>query len=454
MKKITEREIAVGILSEILDKKGYNNIVLRRTLEKNADLTRSQRAFITMTINGVIRNLIYIDYVLNSFSKTPTGKMDTFILNDLRSAVFQLLFLSGAPDFAVCNEAVNMTKTNGYARLSGFVNGILRSILRNKDNIALPDKEKNPVEYLSVKYSYPEWMIDNFTGLFGITETVKMLEANMLPPSISVCANTLKTTPALLKAELEGEGVVVGETRILKQITTVTGTSDMTGLGTFKNGLFHVIDESSALAVKALDPTPGSVVLDLCSAPGGKAVLMSQLMQNTGKITACDIHGHKAELIKQTAERLGCDNIETVISDATVINEKYIGAADFVLVDAPCSGLGLVGKKPDIKYTKAKGDIAALAKLQREILETAANYVKPGGVLLYSTCTLTAEENRGNAEWFLEKFGFEKCELDEFAAEHELPEQAVAGGFITILPHYFGTDGFFISKFKKRRVNN
>lgn len=451
MEKANEREIAVYALIDITVDGGYNNVVLRKTLNRNDGLTQVQKAFITELTNGVLRNIIFIDYIINQFSNTKTTKMKPLILNILRISVYQIKWMDKTPSFAVCNEAVNLAKKKGFVNLSGFVNGVLRNIVRNLDNIKLPDMANEPVKYLSVIYSYPEWMVEKFIRYFDgdLDITEKMFIANSNPPKLTICVNTLKMGMEALESKLEREGVKVKEGSLIPNALKLSGTANIAALASFKDGLYHVIDESAMLSVNILNPKKGQTMIDICSAPGGKSFLACYIMQNSGTIVSRDIHEHKIELIEQSKQRLGTDIIKTELADAAVFDIKYEEKADVLLIDAPCSGFGLVRKKPDIKFTKTNDDIINLAKLQKDILSASWKYVKRGGILVYSTCTLTIEENIDNINWFLDSFPFELDDIREF-----LPDKAESGtaekGYITILPQEYDTDGFFIARLKRK----
>ena len=429
MATTNEREIAAYILTDMQADGSYSNILLRKTLNKNNALAPTQKAFITELTNGVLRNLIYIDHIINQFSKTTTGKMKPFVLNVLRISVYQFFFMDKTPDFAVCNEAVSLVKKKGLQGLSGFVNGVLRGILRGKDGIILPPEDT--AEYLSVRYSCPMWLVSRFVRQYGFDCTKEMLAANAMPPDVTLCVNTTKTAVADLSAMLTEEGVTVKPARFAQNALHVSGTSDMTALPSFMQGLYHVMDESSLLAVQTANPQEGMTIIDVCAAPGGKTFAAAVLTNDKANISARDVYAHKIDLIQHGAQRLGLQSVTALLSDAEKLDEACIGAADLVFVDAPCTGFGLLRKKPDIRLARTEDDIAALATLQRRILHNAAQYVKPGGVLLYSTCTLTIEENEGNADWLAQEMPF-----------REESRQ-------TIFPHTYGTDGFFIAKFVK-----
>lgn len=444
-----EREIALYAITDILSEKGYNNIVLRKTLNREKQLSIVQRGFITELVNGTLRNLINIDYIINLFSKTPTGKMKPLVLNTIRLAVYQIIYMDKVPDSAACNEAVAFIKKKGLAGLSGFVNGVLRNVARNKANIKYPDEKTDCVAYLSVKYSYPKWIIEYWLKEFDYDSVVKMCAENNLAPRVGICINTSKTTPDELKALLAEDNVAVTDGCISKDSLYISKTSDITQTKAYNRGLFHIMDESSMLAVKILNPQAGDTVMDVCAAPGGKSFYCGYLMQNKGKIVSGDVHEHKISLLQDGAQRLGLDIINPVLSDASEINESFINKADCLIADAPCSGLGLVKKKPDIKYNKTYDDILSLAKLQRDILKNAAVYVKPGGYLVYSTCTVSYKENVENIKWFLDNFDYKAVDITPLLPS-KINCATAKDGYLQILPGDFGTDGFFIAKFVRK----
>lgn len=438
-----EREIALFILVDIFEEGAYNNIMLRKTLNAHSELSSVQKAFITELVNGTLRNLINIDYVINSFSKTKTSKMKPFILNNLRIGVYQLLYMDKVPVSAACNEAVVLTKKRHFATLSGFVNGVLRAIARNKDNISYP---KDTREALAVKYSYPEWLVDYWLEDSSLVEVESMLKAFSQAPKISICINTTKTNKAKLKEMLSKEGIAVDADSLYDNSLYIYRTNNITESKCYKEGLFHIMDESSMLAVKVLAPQKNSLVADVCAAPGGKTFAIAEFMENTGKIYSSDVYEHKTELIKEGAERLGLSCIECQLKDASVADGKE--DMDYVLVDAPCSGFGLVRKKPDIKYNKTYEDILKLADIQREILKASATKVKKGGVLVYSTCTISHKENLDNVKWCCDELGFTLEDITPYLPEG-IESESAKSGYIQLLPQHYGTDGFFIARMRK-----
>lgn len=429
MNKTNEREIAVLILMDIFEFEKYNNITLRNTLNKYEDLDIKGRAFITELVNGTIRNKIYIDYIIDSFSntKTTSKKMKPFILNLLRISVYQMKFLSKIPISAITNEAVKLAKKKGFQGLSGFVNGLLRNIYRNLDEIELP---KDKIKYLSVVYSYPEYLIEYYLKYYSMEETKKIIESSTASPVVSICCNTLKISKSDLKLKLINEKVEI--------IDEFEGGFGVKGLNLnnsqlFAKGYFHVMDKNAIDAVITLNPQKNDKVLDLCAAPGGKSFLASYLMEDIGQITSCDIYDHKIELINSMKDKLGMNSIEAVLNDGIVINNDFIEAFDKAILDVPCSGLGLVKKKPDIKYTKTLKDLEELEKIQRQILDRGSQYIRHDGYLLYSTCTISPMENEENIKWFLENYEYDLI----------LEKKYLCG----INTNY---DGFYIALLKRR----
>lgn len=437
-----EREIALFALMDITQEGAYNNIVLRKTLNAHSELTSVQKAFVTELVNGTLRNLINIDYVIDLFSKTPVRKMKPFIACNIRLGVYQIMYMDKVPVSAACNEAVLLARKRQFGSLSGFVNGVLRAIARNKDNIEYP---KDRAEYISVKYSYPKWIIDYWLEEFDLDTIERMCEANSRPPCISLCVNTLRTDKASLAERLEQEGAEVDRNTLLDNSLYVHKMSGVSESGAYKDGLFHIMDESSLIAVKALAPRQGSTVVDVCAAPGGKSFATAEAINNDGTVLSRDIYEHKTRLIKDGAKRLGLSCIKSEIRNAADIDEYT--KADYVVTDAPCSGLGLVRKKPDIKYSKNYEDIESLVEVQREILAAASHMVKRGGILLYSTCTVSHRENIDNVKWFCSEFDFEPEPI-------QLPEgisyDTAEMGYVQILPCDYGMDGFFIARLRRK----
>jgi len=416
-----ERETAIDILMEIEKEHGYSGIVLSRSLNREAGLDQRGRGLVTEIVNGCMRNLIWIDYIIDNFSKIPASKMEPFIRHLLRAAVYQIKFMDRIPISAAVNEAVKLARKRSFTGLSGFVNAVLRSIARSPT--PLPDKAQGLDKYLSVRYSFPLWIVRYYINHYGAEKAERICEAGVQPSHVHICVNTIRISRDELLGHIDAESSGVNGADLSKP-------SDISKLKPFRDGLFHVMDESSMKAVEILDPKPGEIIMDLCAAPGGKSFYSAYLMENQGHIYAWDIHPHKVKLINDSARRLGVRNVTTSVSDASVFNAAFEEKADRVLIDAPCTGLGVAGRKPDLKYSRTESDIKPLAQAQRDILNAGWRYVKPNGVLVYSTCTLTREENEDNTAWFLSNYPF-KLEYEELL----LPGKS---------------DGFYIARFLRK----
>ena len=406
---INQREIAVKALQEILTDGGYNNIVLRKTLNNYNDLTASQKAFITEVVNGTLRNLIHMDYIISQFSKAK--KVKPYVQNLLRISTYQLFYMTKTPESAVVNEAVNLIKAKSFKNLAPFVNGVLRNIARNKENINYPKDFK---QNLSIATSMPLWLVDYLARTLDNEKLEKFCRASLLAPKVSICANNIKISDKDLVERLKSEGLAIDDS---SGSILASKTSSIADSSAFKAGLYFIIDKNAKKAVDMLNPTPNSVVYDICAAPGGKSFYMAQLMENKGSIFSTDIHPHKTKLIENTARKLGIDIIKVAASDMSINYEHRNNKADFVLLDVPCSGFGTLRKKPDVKYTKTLKDVEQLQAIQKNLMLACAEYPKIGGKLLYCTCTISEEENEKNLEWFLGKFNYELEKKSIFSPE-------------------------------------
>jgi len=446
------REMAVKILYDI-DKNGaYSNISLSKHLD-SGNFKDIDRAFITELVYGILKWKLTIDFIISSFSKIKPKKISPWILNILRIGVYQIIFTDKIPVSAACNESVKLAKRYGHAASSKYVNGVLRNIARNKGNIKYPDKKDDLSKFLSVNYSHPVWMVDEWLKRYGEIFTEELLKSNNQTPHFIIRTNTLKISKTDLKKRLEEEGFEVDYGQYIEEALIIKNPKSLHEIDAFKKGYFQVQDESSMLVASILNPEPDDFVLDVCSAPGGKATHLAQLMDNRGKIIARDIHEHKIQLINQAAKRLGIDIIKTEIFDAVTFDEKLEEKADKVLVDAPCTGLGIIRRKPDIKWTRKKEDKNEIIKLQKKILSTSSKYVRKGGIIIYSTCTIEPEEN----EYIIEEFLKNNQDFSLEDAWVNLPENLkdLTGNFnerkeyIQLYTNKHGVDGFFIAKLKK-----
>ena len=446
-KAVSERELVLGILMEVLEEGQYSHIVLRGTLEKYQYMEKKERAFITRVTEGTLEHLIEIDYILDSFSKVKVKKMKPVIRNILRSAVYQLKYMDSVPDSAVCNEAVKLAVKKGFGSLRGFVNGVLRNTARNLSKVEYP-KEGLPA--LSVKYSMPEWILKMWEKDYGMERTVKMAAAFQQEKAVTIRCNGAKATPEELKEALLREGVRVKPHPYLPCAFRIDGYDYLKSLETFRKGWFVVQDISSMLAVEAAGIRENDTVIDVCAAPGGKALYAAELLKGSGYVEARDLTEYKRALIEENIERTGFANIRAVCMDARILDSDCVEKADVVLADLPCSGLGVLGKKTDLKYRINENALQDLVQLQREILTTVQSYVKPGGTLLYSTCTVHGAENEGNVHWFLEEFPqFSLETVKDFVCE-ELKESVHEEGWLQMLPGIHDSDGFFIARLVRK----
>ena len=440
------RELALQILYQVNEEGAYANLALDKALFPCTWLDPRDRGFITEIVYGSVKNRGKLDYVLNQFASTKVNKMDKWTRNLLRLSLYQILFLDKVPDSAAVNEAVKLAKH--YGHVDKFVNAVLRNILRGMDAIQWPDKAKDPVQYLMVQYSFPQWMVERFIRQYGLEDAERLCDWYNQPAAMWIRTNTLKTTRAELKQILEKEGLTVSESRHTPEGLKIENAVNLHKLKSFQQGLFTVQDESSMLVALAAEPAPGQRVLDVCSAPGGKTTHMAQLMKNKGNIYACDIHKHRLDLIAENCKRLGISNVELVQQDGTKLTKRWQEPFDVVLCDVPCSGLGVLGRRADARWAKESEDIAGLCKIQKKILEEAAQLVVPGGTLIYSTCTIAPEENQEMVESFIREHP--EYELDETLTDCWLDVDKEETGYVQFLPFIDDMDGFFIARMMRR----
>ena len=430
---VNVRELILDVLLEITKNGEYSHIAIKNTLDKYQYLEKQERSFLTRVCEGTLENMILIDYVINQFSKVKVNKMKPVIRCILRSSVYELKFMDSVPVSATCNEAVKLAQKKGFHNLKGFVNGVLRNISRNLEQISMPDEEREPEKWLSVKYSIPEWLIEKWQKQYDKTQLEEMFQAFLEKSATSIRVNTEKTTKEELIKELEAEQITVMENEEVPNALYIDGYDFLSGITAFQEGMFYVQDVSSMLVSLWAEPKEGAQVIDVCAAPGGKSIHMAELLHGTGMVEAGDLTEYKVSLIEENIERCGLTNIRAKQADARVLEEDSVGKADIVIADLPCSGLGVIGKKPDIKYKMSEAKCAELAALQREILHTVQNYVKSGGVFMYSTCTINPQENEENVQWFLKEH-----------ADFELERQQ------QILPKKGKNDGFFLARMVRK----
>ena len=404
-----------------IDRDGqYSHLVLRDVLDKYQYLSKQERAFLTRLTEGTVERMLTLDYVIDQFSKTKVKKMKPLIRELMRLSVYQIMYMDGVPDAAVCNEAVKLARKRGFSGLSGFVNGVLRSVARGWKDVTFQNE--------SVRYSVPEWIIDSWNADYGRDVTEKMLEAFMQPAKITVRTNTQKCTPEELKDRLSQEGVTVEAIEGISYAFALSGFDYLAGLGSFQDGWFYVQDISSMTVAHAADPKKGDYIIDVCAAPGGKSSHLAELLDGSGMVEARDLTEYKVGLIEENILRHDLHNMKAVQQDATLFDEASVEKADILICDLPCSGLGVIGRKSDIRYKMTAEKAHDLAVLQQEMLDTVWKYVKRGGKLIYSTCTIHKEENEDNVAAFLQKH-----------PQFTLVEQR------QIFPME-GSDGFFVAK--------
>lgn len=451
--KKSARDIALEALYAVEHDGAFSNIALNRVLEKYQP-EKIDRGFITELVYGSLRTLNTLDWILNQFLKKPVSELPARIKDILRMGVYQLFYMEKVPDSAACNESANLARIHGHAGTVKLVNGVLRNIARKSQEIRFPDIETDPLSGIALKYSHPEWLVSRWIKEYGPEAAEDFCRANNIIPPNSIRTNTLKTTREKLREILADEGVNSSEGKFAPETLIIEGFRSVGSIEAHKSGFFMVQDESSTLVGRVLNPKPGSFVIDACSAPGGKSTHMAQLMNNEGRIISADVHPHKMDLIKENADRLGVKIIEPVVLDATRLHEHYENKADFILVDAPCSGLGVLRRRPEIRWRKSEAQIKELSSLQKQILESSAKCLKSGGVLVYSTCTVTDEENIDVVNDFLNTHREFEAESMESVLPGSLSgvpgTETITRGFIQFLPHVHGTDGFFIARMKKQ----
>ena len=431
------------ILIDIHKNGAYSNKAIERHLNKS--MSSQDENLIRELVYGVLENKIYIDYIISKASKIRIKKIHFQIIEILRTGIYQIVFMDRIPHSAAVNEAVNLAKKYGHKGTIGYVNGILRAIVRDKESFTKIDN-KDRVKYLSTKYSYQEYMVKRWIKEFGEEFTENLCKSNNEKQLLNIRVNTIKITKEKLQKRLENMGLDIIEAKYAKDCLIVKNPFRITETQEFKKGLFTIQDQSSILVGQITNPKENSLILDLCAAPGGKSTHLAQLMNNTGKIISRDIYDHKISLIQENIKRLGVKNIETEIANALELDENLVNKVDYCLVDAPCSGLGLIRRKPEIKINRNEEDIYTLVKLQKEIINIAKEYVKVGGILIYSTCTIEPEENILLIQGFLKENTNFKLINIENELDYKEKLDTLKDGYIQLFPNIHNTDGFFIAK--------
>ncbi|MBR4983001.1 MAG: 16S rRNA (cytosine(967)-C(5))-methyltransferase RsmB [Lachnospiraceae bacterium] len=443
------RDLVLSMLKEIYAGNEFSHILLRQVLEKYDYLEGNEKAFIKRLTEGTLERTIELDYVINQFSNTTVNKMKPLIRALMRMSVYQILYMDSIPDSAVCNEAVKLAALHKFTSLKGFVNGVLRNIVRNKENISYPEKEKDLMKYLSITYSLPEWMVEHFLKEHGKEKTEKICKGLLQERPVTVRIKeslTAKEKQQLLE-RWKQQGIEINEHPYLPYAYVLEKTEGIKNMAGFEEGMFAVQDVSSMCVAHVAGIKPGMQVLDVCAAPGGKATHAAEKLNGTGQVIARDLTGYKVDFIQENADRLQIDNLWAEEWDACIFDESKEQWADVVFCDAPCSGLGVMGKKRDIKYRLTPDSLKEVTALQRDILNTVWKYVKKDGILVYSTCTINKEENENQVQWIVENLPFEVVSMKE-----ELPEEVKAdeGNYgLQLLPGIHETDGFFLCKLRR-----
>ena len=438
MRAPNARDTALGVLVSCRTAGAWADAALKAQLRRDG-LSGAEAALCSRIVYGVMQNRLLLDFYLGSYCSQKIDHLQPPLAEILRIGAYQILFLDKVPDSAAVNQAVEQAKANGRAKASGLVNAVLRQVSRNKNDLPLiPDRDE--VQYLSIRYSHPKWLVKRLLALLGREEAEAALAADNATAPLTVQINPLKTTVEDLTAELESSGVIVRKHPWVPGSLELEHAGDLTALAPFQNGKFLVQDPAARLVSQIAGVEPGMRVLDVCAAPGGKSFSAAFAMEDQGEIWACDLHENKLKRIREGAERLGLACIQTTAADGRVFRPEWEAAFDVVLVDAPCSGFGIIRKKPDVRYKKPD-DLFALPVIQRAILDNAARYVRPGGTLVYSTCTILPEENEGVSDSFLAEHP-DFCRTP-FSLSGPVGETE---GQVTLWPHRHGTDGFYICR--------
>ena len=436
------RETALRVLISCRNNGAWADAALKAQLSRDG-LSGADAALCSRMVYGVLQNQLLLDFYLAAYCSQKPDHLQFPLLEILRLGAYQILYLDKIPDSAAVNESVKLAKLFGRGAASGLVNAVLRKVSQNKNALpAIPDRDE--AKYLSIKYSHPKWLVKRLLAVLGREECEGFLAANNGVAPMTVQVNPLKTTVEELTAELEAAGVTVKPHSWVPGCLELSGTGDLNGLEAFRAGKFQVQDPAARLVALISGVKPGDRVLDVCAAPGGKSFSAAFAMENQGSITACDLHENKLKRVLEGAERLGVTCMNTAAADGRVNRPEWREAFDVVLVDAPCSGLGIIRKKPDTRYKKAD-ELFTLPVIQSAILDNAATYVRPGGTLVYSTCTILPEENEELVSVFLADhpdFTMVPFTLPDPVGENK--------GSLTLWPQRHDTDGFYICRMKRK----
>ncbi|MDQ7793666.1 MAG: 16S rRNA (cytosine(967)-C(5))-methyltransferase RsmB [bacterium] len=449
------RDLALELLGAVESGRAYPGLALDRALERGG-LAGADRRLVTELVYGTTRTRNTLDWALGVHLRRPLASLPQAIRNALRLGAYQILYLDRVPASAACNESVELARRYGHRGTAALVNAVLRRLAEE----GLPPLPEDRTDSLALAHHHPRWLVERWLDRLGAPGTVALLTANNRVPPTAVRVNRLRSSPEAVLAELGRLGIAARPSELAPEGLLLDEHPPLRGLGPFRRGELQVQDESSMLAAPALAPIPGAVVVDACSAPGGKATHLAELMGDRGEVLAVDVSRGRLRLVEEAARRLGLASVRTMVADARELGRLLPGAADAILVDAPCSGLGTLRRRPDLRWTKQPADIASLARLQRALLDGVAGCLKPGGILLYSTCSAEPEENQEVVESFLEddgRFGWEDPlerlpeKARQLLAGRDRPEGSRGPGWLQLWPQLDGTDGFFLARMRKER---
>lgn len=439
---VSARQTAFEALLKIHKDSAFSNLALDNALDGNPGLDERDRAFVTNVVYGTLDRMMLIDYNLSLYLNQPTRKLKPELFTILRMGAYQILFMDKVPAHAAVSESVKLAKENKSAFAASVVNAVLRRVADN--GVRYPENDGDSPQYLSIRYSCPEWLITLWMKAYGKENAVALAEKAMEAPPVTVRVNSLRITADELIWKLAEDGVVSEKVPYDTNTLLLNNTGAVDSLIAYKEGLFHAQDRASQLCCRALDPQKGQVMFDMCASPGGKTFTVAEIMGNEGMIRAFDLYQSRVDLVRTGAERLGIDIIKATLSDSTIFNPLF-GEADRILCDVPCSGLGVIRRKPEIRY-KNYSDISSLPAIQYEILSNASRYLKRDGRLVYSTCTLNPAEN----EEVCDRFISEHPEFQAVPFLEDVPRYSPGDRYLTLMPHIHGTDGFFMAVFERK----
>ncbi len=446
--KASARETALEIIQRVHDSGSYANLLLSAVLSRTA-LSEKDKALVTELVYGTLRTQGSLDWIIAQCSTRSLTEIPPKALDILRMGCYQLVYLTKIPARAACFESVELAKKFFHSGIASFVNGVLRSIARKKEKLSWPSFREDPLNFISLKYSHPLWLVKMWVEDLGIDETIQLCQANNRYPPVTIRTNTLKCeSPELLKS-LVDRGLKVTKSRLFGEGLVLDHAGDPGTLPEFKKGFFFVQDESSMAVSHVVSPHAGEAILDCCAAPGGKTTHMAELMQDQGRIVAVDIAAQRLNLIRANVERLGITSVELRQGDATDVHSLVAETFDKVLVDAPCSGLGALARRPDARWRKSLSQIEELSILQSKLLASAASSVRTGGALVYSVCTISHQEGIEVVKGFLRSHSdFVLDDVATFLPEKLRLEEPYH--WVQFLPHKHGTDGMFIARMTKK----